>query len=97
MLYRGAFSVGNPAGGWLYNPFDLSIKKVANTGVVRWASRLLALYERDLPYQLTTPDLRTVGPTDCDGAIDGPFFAAHYRIFVEEGERNSQRVQPTRS
>ena len=83
MLYRGAFSVGNPAGGGFYNPFDFSIKKPANTGVVHWAKRLLALYERDMPHELTTPTLATKGPTDCDGAIDGPFFAAHYRIFTE--------------
>jgi len=86
MLYRGAFSVGNPTGGWLYNPFDFDIKKVANTGVVHWAGRLLALYERDMPHEISTPDLHTKGLTDCDGAIDAPFFAAHYRIFQEDGK-----------
>jgi all-trans-8'-apo-beta-carotenal 15,15'-oxygenase len=81
MLYRGAFSVGNPAGGLFYNPFDLSVKKIANTGVVHWANRIMALYERDMPYELTGPDLRTKGQTDCGGAIsEGPYFAAHYRI-----------------
>ena len=31
--------------GWFYNPFDLSVKGIANTGVVRWGGKLLALYE----------------------------------------------------
>ena len=28
-----------------YNPFDLSVKGIANTGVVRWGGKTLALYE----------------------------------------------------
>lgn len=36
LLYRGAFSVGNPGGGWIYNPFDLSVKGE------RWLNWLLA-------------------------------------------------------
>jgi len=28
----GAFSSGNPSGGWFYNPFNFSVKNVANTG-----------------------------------------------------------------
>lgn len=45
MLYRGAFSVGNPSGGKFFNPFDLSVKGIANTGVLNWGNKLLALYE----------------------------------------------------
>ena len=48
LLFRGAFSVGNPSGGLpfiSYNPFDLSVKGIANTGVVHWGGKLLALYE----------------------------------------------------
>ena len=48
LLYRGAVSVGNPAGGWFYNPLDLSVKGIANTGVVHWGGKLLALYEASL-------------------------------------------------
>lgn len=88
MLYRGAFSVGNPAGGWFYNPFDLSVKQIANTGVVRWAGKVLALYERDLPYEMEGSDLKTVGTTDLGGAIDSPYFSAHNRIVTsEDGSR----------
>lgn len=80
MIYRGAFSVGNPAGGLFYNPFDLSVKQIANTGVVHWAGKILALYERDLPYHLKDEDLKTLGSTTLDGAIDEPYFAAHNQI-----------------
>lgn len=84
MLYRGAFSVGNPTGGWFYNPFDFSVKKVANTNVVAWADKILALYERDLPYELKTPDLQTAGQTRLGGALDGQYFGAHFRIIKDE-------------
>lgn len=92
MLFRGAFSVGNPSGDGFYNPFDLSIKKVANTGIVAWAGRILALYERDLPYQLAAPDLKTVGRTDCDGEIDGDYFAAHYRILTDDKDGSRRLI-----
>lgn len=45
MLYRGAFSAGNPGGKGFFNPFKLDVKGIANTGVVRWGGRTLALYE----------------------------------------------------
>lgn len=46
MLFRGAFSAGDPSGrgGW-FNPFDLTIKAIANTGVLHWAGRTFALHE----------------------------------------------------
>lgn len=45
MLYRGAFSVGNPSGGFFFNPFDFAVKGIANTSVLYWGGKLLALYE----------------------------------------------------
>ena len=91
MLFRGAFSVGNPSGGFFFNPFDISVKRVANTGILNWAGRILALYERDLPYELSAPDLKTAGRTDCGGAIDGPYFAAHHRI-IEDSDGSKRLV-----
>ncbi|CAL8462447.1 g1980 [Coccomyxa elongata] len=81
MLYRGAFSVGNPSGGLFFNPFDFTVKGIANTSVLHWGGKLLALYERDLPYELDTT-LRTLGTTDLGGSINTPkkFFGAHHRI-----------------
>ena len=34
VLVRGVLIVGNPSGGLFFNPFDLTVKNVANTGVV---------------------------------------------------------------
>lgn len=45
MLYRGAFSAGNPSGGRFFNPLDLRIKSIANTNVVHWGGRIFALHE----------------------------------------------------
>lgn len=89
MLFRGVFSVGNPSGGLFFNPFDFTVKNVANTGVVNWGNKLLALYESDLPYQLDN-DLKTIGTTTLNGAIDTDKqrFGAHYRIVTEaDGSR----------
>jgi all-trans-8'-apo-beta-carotenal 15,15'-oxygenase len=99
MLYRGAFSVGNPAGGLFYNPFDFTVKGIANTGVLYWADKILALYERDLPYELSPPDLKTKGTTDPAGTLtspskDSPYFGAHYRVVPDrnKGSGNSKRL-----
>eukprot|EP00884_Botryococcus_braunii_P006857 jgi/Botrbrau1/16172/Bobra.0272s0007.1 len=91
LLYRGAFSVGNPSGGFFFNPFDFSVKGIANTGVLHWGGKLLALYERDLPYALDN-SLRTLGQTDLEGTVDTPkaFFGAHYR--VERGSGSPGRL-----
>ena len=53
MLYRGAFSVGNPSGGLFFNPFDFTVKGIANTSVLYWGGKLLALYEVRPP--MSTP------------------------------------------
>jgi all-trans-8'-apo-beta-carotenal 15,15'-oxygenase len=83
MLFKGAFATGNPSGGWLYNPFDFSVKNVANTHVVRWGSpsRLWALWEGGLPHELDAETLMTRGESDWDGAITGKGpFAAHFKV-----------------
>ena len=49
-MRRGAFSVGNPSGGLFFNPFDFSVKGIANTSVLQWGGRLLALYEVRRPH-----------------------------------------------
>ncbi|KAK9824995.1 hypothetical protein WJX81_007215 [Elliptochloris bilobata] len=83
MLYRGAFSVGNPAGGLFFNPFDFSVKGIANTSVLAFGGKLLALYERDLPYEMDA-ELKTIGHTDLGCSIDTPkFFGAHHRVELD--------------
>jgi all-trans-8'-apo-beta-carotenal 15,15'-oxygenase len=44
ILFRGAFGTQR-SGGFLANIFDARIKNVANTNVIYWAGRLLALWE----------------------------------------------------
>ena len=48
---------------------------MANTGVVHWGGKTLALYERDLPYELSSPDLRTAGQT-VQVPSEAPYFGA---------------------
>ncbi|KAK9808604.1 hypothetical protein WJX72_000386 [[Myrmecia] bisecta] len=59
----------------------LGVKGIANTGVLRWGGKLLALYERDLPYELDE-QLRTLGQTDLGGSIKSACrqWGAHYRV-----------------
>jgi hypothetical protein len=42
---RSAFNKGLAEGEWFANPFDLQSKNVANTAVVHWAGKTLALWE----------------------------------------------------
>ena len=44
-VYRTAFTCGSADGNPLFNPFDFQLKNCANTGVLYWGGRLLALYE----------------------------------------------------
>lgn len=44
-IHRTAFTKGAADGSLLFNPFDMQMKNVANTGVIHWGNKLLALYE----------------------------------------------------
>ena len=60
------------------------IKNVANVNVVRHAGRILAIYESDMPYEIT-PTLETRGRYDFAGKLlDG--MTAHPRIDPATGE-----------
>ncbi|MEL6853679.1 MAG: carotenoid oxygenase family protein, partial [Cyanobacteria bacterium J06607_13] len=48
--YRGVFGTQKP-GGWLANAFDINFKNIANTHVVYWGGKLLALWEAAEPHQ----------------------------------------------
>ncbi len=62
MLYRGVFGTQKP-GGWLANAFDIDIKNIANTNVIYWGGKLLALWEAAEPYRLDPKTLDTIGKT----------------------------------
>jgi all-trans-8'-apo-beta-carotenal 15,15'-oxygenase len=75
--YRGVFGTQKP-GGWLANMFDIKLKNIANTHVVYWGGKLLALWEAAEPHRLNPQTLETVGIDYLDGLLKaGDAFAAH--------------------
>ncbi|MDY6938510.1 MAG: carotenoid oxygenase family protein [Cyanobacteriota bacterium] len=80
MLYRGVFGTLKP-GGWLANAFDLRLKNIANTSIIYWGKKLLALWEAAQPHRLDPATLETIGLEDLDGLLKpGDAFSAHPRI-----------------
>ncbi|MGF1537675.1 MAG: carotenoid oxygenase family protein [Elainellaceae cyanobacterium] len=77
ILYRGVFGTQKP-GGVLANAFDFRLKNIANTNVIYWGDRLLALWEAAKPHRLSPYTLETVGVDHLDGVLEeGDSFAAH--------------------
>lgn len=77
ILYRGVFGTQKP-GGWLGNAFDLKLKNIANTNVIYWGDKLLALWEAAEPYRLDPATLETLGLDYLDGVLEpGDAFSAH--------------------
>ncbi|MFK8182934.1 MAG: carotenoid oxygenase family protein [Phormidesmis sp.] len=75
--YRGVFGTQKP-GGWLKNAFDFNFKNIANTHVVYWGDRLLALWEAAEPHRLDPNTLETIGLDNLDGILkQGEAFSAH--------------------
>ncbi len=80
ILYRGVFGTQKP-GGWLANAFDLRLKNIANTNVIYWGDKLLALWEAADPHRLDPFTLETLGKESFNGVLaDGEAFAAHPRF-----------------
>ncbi len=80
MLYRGVFGTQKP-GGWLKNAFDLRLKNIANTNIIYWGGKLLALWEAAEPYRLDPQNLATLGIDYLDDVLTpGDAFAAHPRV-----------------
>lgn len=67
-MSKGMFDVGDPSGNW-QSPMDFTLRQTANTGVLDWNSKIWALFEADLPYELDEA-LRTKG-TDNLGFLEG--------------------------
>lgn len=79
-LYRGVFGTEKP-GGWLANAFDFRLKNIANTQVIYWGGKLLALWEAAEPHRLDPHTLDTLGIELLNGVLhSGSAFAAHPRI-----------------
>ena len=79
-LYRGVFGTQKP-GGVAANAFDLRLKNIANTHVVRLGDQLLALWEAAEPHALDPGTLETRGLSRLDGLLKkGEAFSAHPRF-----------------
>ncbi|MDX2239627.1 MAG: carotenoid oxygenase family protein [Leptolyngbyaceae cyanobacterium bins.302] len=77
ILYRGVFGTDKP-GGWLANLFDLKLKNIANTNIIYWGGKLLALWEAAEPHRLDPATLDTIGLDYIDGLLQpGDAFGAH--------------------
>lgn len=77
MLYRGVFGSQKP-GGIFKNIFDLRLKNIANTNVIYWGQKLLALWEAAEPYRLDPYTLDTLGIDYLDDNLKpGQSFSAH--------------------
>lgn len=77
ILYRGVFGTAR-SGGWLNNAFDTKLKNIANTQVIYWGGKLLALWEAAVPYRLDPATLETLGLEYFNGKLKkGGAFAAH--------------------
>ncbi|MGF1496451.1 MAG: carotenoid oxygenase family protein [Elainellaceae cyanobacterium] len=77
ILYRGVFGTQKP-GGWLANAFDFRVKNIANTNIIYWGDKLLALWEAAPPHRLDPATLDTLGLDDLGGVLaGGKAFGAH--------------------
>jgi all-trans-8'-apo-beta-carotenal 15,15'-oxygenase len=89
-LYRGVFGTQKP-GGPLANAFDLRLKNIANTHVVRLGDQLLALWEAAEPHALDPETLETRGLTRLNGLLQpGEAFSAHPRF--DPGHHGAPRM-----
>ncbi|WP_017653049.1 carotenoid oxygenase family protein [Fortiea contorta] len=80
ILYRGVFGTQKP-GGWLANIFDFKLKNIANTNVIYWGNKLLALWEATEPHRLDPVTLETLGKEYFNGVLSvGEAFSAHPRL-----------------
>ncbi len=90
-LYRGVFGTKKP-GGVIANAFDLRLKNIANTNIVKLGNELLALWEASSPHSLDLETLNTNGLTNLNGVLKpGEALSAHPR-FDPGHHHNHQRM-----
>ncbi len=76
-LYRGVFGT-QKEGGVLANAFDVRLKNIANTHVVKLGQELLALWEASSPYAVNPNTLETIGISNLKGVLKkDEAFSAH--------------------
>lgn len=92
ILYRGVFGTQKP-GGWLANAFDVRLKNVANTQVISWGGKLLALWEAANPYHLDPMTLETLGIETFNGLLrKGSPIAAHPKVDLGNSTQDPRLV-----
>jgi all-trans-8'-apo-beta-carotenal 15,15'-oxygenase len=83
-LYRGVFGTSK-SGSWWQNIFDVRLKNIANTQVVYWGQKLMALWEAAEPHRLDPQTLETLGIEYLNGTLaPGDAFSAH-PVFDPQG------------
>ncbi len=89
-LYRGVFGTQKP-GGVIANAFDLRLKNIANTNVIKFGDQLLALWEAASPYSLDPETLETNGISNLNGVLKpNEAFSAHPRM--DPGHHGASRI-----
>ena len=68
ILFRGSFGTQKP-GGARRNAFDIFMKNAANTNVIYFKDRLLALFEAAQPIAMNPYSLETLGPDLLGGNV----------------------------
>lgn len=68
-----------PATSW-WRALGGQVKNSANTSVVVWGERLLALFEGGLPTEIDPTTLATIGETRLEGAVPATFSAHPHRV-----------------
>lgn len=68
---------GTKAAGMVWNRWTQPLKNAANTSVMRWGDRLLALWEGGFPHALDPETLATEGLCDLGWLQPGQRFSAH--------------------
>lgn len=88
ICYRGVFGTEKP-GGWFANAFDFRLKNVANTQIIYWGGKLMALWEASHPHRIDPKTLETVGIETLGGVLqEGSPFAAH--PMIDKGDENHE-------
>ncbi len=89
-LYRGVFGTQKP-GGLISNAFDLRLKNIANTNVIKLGDELLALWEAASPYSIDPKTLETNGISNLNGVLKKEeSLSAHPRF--DPGHHGSPRM-----
>ena len=93
VLYRSTFGTQLP-GGWFRNALDVRCRNAANTGVLTWGGRCLAMFEAGQPYRLDPTTLQTLGLDNLGGHLHQgvPFTAGHNALNALAGKQGFVEV-----